>query len=142
MRKPVDLIVCMGDTLPHLPSVDDVTALFAGCAEAVAPDGRLVLTFRDLRHELTGLDRFIPVRSSSDKVMICFLEYEEETVKVHDLIYFREDDGWRLEKGVYPKLRLSSDKVAQLLAEAGFHVRHSSKNSGMITILAEEPPLR
>jgi len=137
--EPVDLIVCMGDTLPHLPSVDDVTALFGQCFDATAPNGRLVLTFRDLRHELEGLDRFIPLRSSSDKIMTCFLEYEEETVKVHDLIHLRDEEGWRLEKSMYRKLRLSSETVVRLLENVGLQIQHRSEERGMTTILAVKP---
>ncbi len=45
-------------------------------------------------YELTELDRFIPVKSDGSKIFTCFLEYEKETVKVHDIIYERiEMDG-------------------------------------------------
>jgi len=40
------------------------------------------LSFRDLTPDLTGLNRFIPVRSDPDRIMTCFLEYEPETVIV------------------------------------------------------------
>lgn len=135
-REPVDLIICMGDTLPHLQSVADILTVLGLCFNAMLSGGRLVLTFRDLTVELEGLDRFLPLRSSNDKTMTCFLEYEEETVKVHDLIHVRDGEVWRLEKSMYRKLRLSSDVVIHLLEEVGFRIQYHLERQGMITILA------
>jgi 2-polyprenyl-3-methyl-5-hydroxy-6-metoxy-1,4-benzoquinol methylase len=54
-----ELAVCMGDTLTHLVSKDDVAKMFAGCRSALDGGGRLIVGWRDLTHELDGLDRFI-----------------------------------------------------------------------------------
>ena len=52
---------------------------------ALERGGRFVITYRDLSREALELDRFIPVRSDDTTILTCFLEYEPETVKVHDL---------------------------------------------------------
>ena len=139
--EAADLIVCMGDTLPHLPTINDISTVFGQCFDAMTSDGRMVLTFRDLRYELEDLDRFIPLMSSSEKIMTCFLEYEEETVKVNDLIHIRDGGVWRLEKSMYRKLRLSLDIVIRLLEETGFTAQYQAEERGMITILAVKPIL-
>lgn len=87
---------------------------------ALGPGGRFVSTFRDLTRELEGLDRFIPVRSDRDTVFTCFLEYEPETVNVHDLVYSRNADGWDFARSCYRKLRLSESWVVDDLSRAGF----------------------
>ena len=115
-------IVCMGDTLTHLESREDVLALFRDIAAALAPGGRCVLTWRDLSTPLTGADRFIPVAADADRIMTCFLEYEPETVVVHDLVHVREGDAWTLHKSSYRKLRLPADWVAGELEKAGLRV--------------------
>src|SRR5690606_20914581 len=74
----VEVALCMGDTLTHLSSKDDVLRLFTEVHRLLAPGGRFVLGFRDLTAELRGTDRFIPVRSDSHRIMTCFLEYEPE----------------------------------------------------------------
>jgi SAM-dependent methyltransferase len=139
LDKAADLIVCMGDTLSHLLSISDISTVFEQCFDAMASDGQLVLTYRDLRYELEDLDRFILLTSSSEKIMTCFLEYEEETVKVNDLIYIRDGGVWRLEKSMYRKLRLSLDIVIRLLEETGFQVQYQAEERGVITILAVKP---
>ncbi|KAL2914084.1 hypothetical protein HK105_206342 [Polyrhizophydium stewartii] len=75
----IDAIVCMGDTLTHLGSLDEIDSLVASSFGALAPGGRLVLQFRDLTQPLFGTDRFIPVRSDERTVFTCFLEWEEAT---------------------------------------------------------------
>ena len=132
----VELIVCMGDTLTHLDSKDDVTQLFAKIYHHLEKDGEFVLTYRDLSFELKDLDRFIPVISDDNRIFTCFLEYGEEKVKVHDLIYVKEDEGWCLKKSFYRKLRLPANWVIDQLKEKGFLINHSSSDRGLSTIIA------
>ena len=103
---------------------------------ALGPGGRFVSTFRDLTPELEGLDRFIPVRSDRDTVFTCFLEYEPETVNVHDLVYSRNADGWDFARSCYRKLRLSESWVVDDLSRAGFSSVEGSVDNGVVTIVA------
>jgi SAM-dependent methyltransferase len=116
-------IVCMGDTLTHLSSKDEVDQLFRSAYNALASGGSLILTFRDLTTDLQGLDRFLPIRSDTDRIMTCFLEFESaDSVRVHDLIHVQEATGWKLTKSSYSKLRLSPAWVAERLRDAGFSI--------------------
>jgi hypothetical protein len=91
----VAVVVCMGDTLTHLSSKTDMTTLLGDVTQALAEGGRLVITYRDLTHPLRGTDRFIPVRSTPDQLLTCFLEYrDDDTVIVHDLLHTRSGDTW------------------------------------------------
>lgn len=136
--SPVELCVCMGDTLPHLESFDQVTALFERIYGALAWDGKFVTTFRDLTLELKGLDRFIPVRSDGNTIFTCFLEYGQDLVQVHDLVYARKNDTWEFHKSSYQKLRLSGEWVLEQLRAAGFTIKSSDNAKSMITIIAEK----
>jgi SAM-dependent methyltransferase len=128
-------VVCMGDTLTHLTAPERVPQLFAAVATALRSGGRFVLSYRDLSVELKGTDRFIPVRSSPDKIMTCFLEYAPDRVRVHDLVHVREGDRWQLQKSWYPKLRLPVEGVRHDLESAGLQVDFHESVRGM-TILA------
>lgn len=135
----VDAIVCMGDALTHLASHRDLSGILTSAFSALAPGGRLILTFRDMSQALTGLDRFIPVQSDADRVMVCFLEYEPETVLVHDLIHARTKDGWTMRKSSYRKLRVSSDEVVRQLETLGFKIDVNRMASRMWAISAHKP---
>jgi len=138
-ESPVELCVCMGDTLPHLETFNQVQLLFEKVFRALETGGRFILTFRDLTFELRGLDRFIPVRSDAETIFTCFLEYETEHVKVHDLVYTKNGETWELHKSCYWKLRISADRAVGLLKEAGFSIDLCDKMNGLITIIAGKP---
>jgi len=131
-----DVAVCMGDTLTHLPSLAAVGRMFDGVAAVLAPPGLFVLTFRDLTMPLAGIDRFIPVRSDADRIMTCFLEYEPETVLIHDLIHTRRGREWVLNKSSYRKLRLAPAWVASALEARGFSVLSTGPSGRMTAIVA------
>jgi 2-polyprenyl-3-methyl-5-hydroxy-6-metoxy-1,4-benzoquinol methylase len=134
---PAELVLCMVDTLVHLQSRDHVTALFAKVHAALEPGGQFIVSFRDLSSEAAELDRFIPVRSDDTTVFTCFLEYEPETVKVHDLVYRRQPDGrWALFKSYYRKLRLARSWVEAELTRAGFARVVADAERGFITMVA------
>jgi SAM-dependent methyltransferase len=139
LRVPVGAITCLGDTLTHLPSIDDVQALFSDARGALRPGGALVLTFRDLSRALEGPARFIPVRSDDDAILTCFLEYFPTTVRVHDVLYRREAGTWHLTASAYDKLRLSPSDVERWLTAAGFDLAHLANTRGLIEIIARTP---
>ena len=57
--KPVDVIVCMGDTLTHLPNHSAVELLFRDVAASLRPGGLFAATFRDyVSSPLQGDARF------------------------------------------------------------------------------------
>lgn len=130
------LIVCMGDTLPHLPSLDAVTALVRTAASRLQRGGRLVLGFRDLAsHTLTGASRFIPVRSEADQIFTCFLDYHADHVEVNDLLHRREGGQWRLSASAYRKLRLNAAGVGALLTDAGLALELTATEQGLVRLV-------
>lgn len=136
VTEPLAAILCMGDTLTHLPSTADVNTLLAAAYNALAPAGQLVLTFRDYTHALEGDARFIRVRSDESRILTCFLEYLPESVQVHDMLYELTPTGWDTKISSYPKLRLSIYALLTELLSLGFTARRESGQRGMIRIVA------
>jgi SAM-dependent methyltransferase len=138
--EPVDVIVCMGDTLPHLPNHSSVESLLGDVAASLSPGGLFVATFRDyVSTPLQGDGRFIPVRSDERRILTCFLEYADTTVTVHDLLHQLEGGSWRLHVSSYAKLRLAPKWVVELLSSRGLSVRRDVAPGGMIRIAARAP---
>jgi SAM-dependent methyltransferase len=118
-----DVIVCMGDTITHLGSKEDVVSLLRAVSGALTVGGMFVVSYRDLSVEAAGVDRFIPVYGDEERVMTCFLEFDKpESVTVHDLVYRRDGSRWVLEKSCYRKLRLGVDWLVGAMEAAGFVV--------------------
>jgi SAM-dependent methyltransferase len=137
VTEPVELVVCMVDTVLHLDAKETVIELFAKVRAALEPGGRFVITYRDLGREAADLDRFIFVRSDDSTIFTCFLEYEPDTVKVHDLVHRRQGGQWKLYKSFYRKLRLPPSWVEAELVRAGFSTVESGVDRGLVTIVAE-----
>jgi 2-polyprenyl-3-methyl-5-hydroxy-6-metoxy-1,4-benzoquinol methylase len=131
--SPVALILCMGDTLTHLADRRSVEKLFAEVADCLEAGGIFISA------ALSKLNRFIPVRSDADRILTCFLEYEDETVLVHDILHVREGSGWRQRVSAYRKLRLSADWVVRALEARGLQVRQEPGPAGMVRVLARRP---
>jgi hypothetical protein len=131
-----DAVLCMGDTLTHLPDVAAVRTLVLLVAEHLSAGSRFVLSFRDYSKAVEGSDRFILVNSDESRLFTCFLEYGEDTVHVHDILHERSRSGWRMRVSAYKKLRLAPDWVQQQLESGGFAVRVEAGLSGLVRIVA------
>jgi len=133
---PADLILCMGDTLTHLPDRQCVESLFSDIADSLQEGGQFVTTFRDYTAGRSEDKRFIPVKSDEARILTCALEYCGDHVTVHDLLHERDGAGWQLRVSTYRKLRLAPAWVCSSLHEKGFSVRLEPGPAGMVRIIA------
>lgn len=136
VAQPADVILCMGDTLTHLADATSLESLFAAVAAALVPGGLFVATFRDyVSMPLQGDGRFILVRGDENRILTCFLEYSDKTVRVHDVLHERAAANWQLRLSSYPKLRLAPEWVVKVLASHGFSVRREAGLGGMVRVV-------
>jgi SAM-dependent methyltransferase len=133
---PQSFILCMGDTLTHLQTNDEVEHLFAEISRALTPDGKLAITYRDYTVPPIGTRRFIPVRSDANRIHTCFLETASTHINVHDIIHERRGDTWQMQVSDYQKLRLSPLWVLEALQKAGLEPKMSQGPRGMIQVVA------
>ena len=136
LEGPADLILCMGDTLTHLPDRNAVERLFGDVGAALREGGTFVVTFRDYTTPLTGDARFIPVRRDENRVLTCVLDYVGDRVKVHDVIHERRGKAWHKRVSAYQKLRLAPAWVMQVLQANGMMVRIEPGPAGMVRLVA------
>lgn len=133
-----ELIVCMGDTITHLNSKKEISALILDCYSALAKDGKLVFSFRDYSNELTDTQRFIPVKSDETRILTCFLEYFPETVRVTDLLHEKSADGWLQKTSSYQKVRLSASDVIKMLEGLGMSIVFSQLINRLQVVVASK----
>jgi len=53
--------------------------------------------------ELINTQRFIPVKSDDNKILNCILEYDNDKVKVTDLLHEKTPKGWKQKESSYFK---------------------------------------
>jgi len=136
--KP-DAIICLGDTLTHLPGTEDVARLLRACAGRLVPQGRLAIGFRDYSQWGEGETRVIEVRSEAARRVDCTLTAFEGHMVVEDTIAEQSLGEWKTRSHPYRKLRLRPDTVTDLLVAAGAGVRRLPDHAGMVRILAQMP---
>lgn len=132
------LIVCCGDTLPHLESFEEISQLIQKSFDMLLPNGKIILSFRDYSIPLVGDRRFIPVKSDSDRILTCFLEYEPDRVRVTDLVHEISDGKWIQKVSSYHKVRITKELVEEYLKLAGFEIVFNQIQKGMVTVVAEK----
>lgn len=136
---PFDVILCLGDTLTHLPDRAAVMNLLDAVYPSLKPGGVFAATFRDyVSRELKGDERFILVRRDEERVLTCFLEYGPDHVVVHDLLTERSDQQWAQSVSSYAKLRLAPEWLAAELEKRGLAARRETAPAGMVRIVGRK----
>ncbi len=135
--KP-ELILCMGDTVAHLDSKADIEQFLQTIYETLGEKGKVILSFRDYGTELFDEARFIPVKSDPDKILICFLEYFQERLKVTDILYTRVNENWTQTLSSYNKVRITTEYIISCLENAGFKITFTEPVNRLITVIAEK----
>jgi len=132
-----ELILCMGDTLAHLPDKASILQLISAVADELDAAGRFVVSFRDYSIPLLAEQRFIPVRSDENRVLTCFLEYSDSHVTVYDILHEKDGTRWQQRVSSYRKLRLSPQWVMDSIRSAGLNVHQEPGMAGMIRLIAQ-----
>ena len=136
LSTKAELVLCVGDTVTHLPDEEYVEQLVATVRESLDERGRFVITLRDYSAPLSGDQRFIPVRSDENRIFVCFLEYNDTRVRVNDILHRREGSQWKMSVSSYDKLRIRPEWLDELLRRSGFAVTRDVNASGMLRFVA------
>ncbi|MDN5201299.1 class I SAM-dependent methyltransferase [Fulvivirgaceae bacterium BMA10] len=129
------LIVCMGDTITHLNSANDLKRLILNSYSILDKKGKFIVTYRDLSAELQGTQRFIPVRSDENRISTCFLEYEKHDVNVFDIVHEKKGDKWVQKISTYKKLKIPREIIANYFSDVGFSNLQIESEKGFVTVI-------
>lgn len=132
-----DTVLCLGDTLTHLPDPAAVESLVQSSAQHLEYGGALALQWRDTsRFTLEGSARFIEVACDHQRTMHCLLEpLDEQRLRVTDLVTDVTAEGPRTRISDYVKLRLSMSWVRDVALAAGFAIESAGSEHGMCTLV-------
>ncbi|HEX3001326.1 MAG TPA: class I SAM-dependent methyltransferase [Methanoregula sp.] len=133
-----ELIVCMGDTLTHLPDTGSVRNLLRQCDAELVPGGKFILALRDYSAGERGETVVIPVRRDTGQIFLCRLEYGDEKICVTDIVYSNRAGKWERNASSYEKIRFPPGSLIQELEHAGLQIDEHIPGEGLITIIAEK----
>lgn len=80
-----DLILCMGNTLPHLPDKKALDSLLAACGKLLNPGGHLVLNLLNYRKILDLKQRLVGITRNGGREFIRFYDFAEPHVRFNIL---------------------------------------------------------
>jgi len=75
VASPVDLVLCLGNTLPHVLTEADADFVFAEFSRALAPGGRLVVQLLNYERILARQERVVSVDRSGDVEHVRFYDF-------------------------------------------------------------------
>lgn len=130
------LILCLGDTLPHLGSEQEVDEFLDACTRSLAPGGVLALTFRDYSQERKPSECLIRVRDEPARSFTCALDFEPGRVRVTDILHEWRDGRWVESRSSYAKLRLAPERVRERLQARGLALETDTLAGGLATLVA------
>ena len=136
-NKP-ELIICCGDTISHLDNELEISRLIENINDILTSSGKIILSFRDYSLELKDTQRFIPVKSDSNKILTCHLEYFDKKVKVTDLLHEKIDNEWVQRVSSYDKVRTTKGMITNMLNSQGFDITLNETIDRMITIIGRK----
>jgi ubiquinone/menaquinone biosynthesis C-methylase UbiE len=137
--KEIELIVCCGDTLSHLDNKKEIENLLTDISATLKSGGKTLLSFRDYATELMGDQRFIPVKSDDTRILTCVLEYDNEVVRVTDLLNEKTDTGWKQKVSSYNKVRVLTNDIVKILEANKMEIQLNQVINRMSTIIAVKP---
>jgi len=132
IQSSANLILCLGDTLTHLQTLEEIEMLINRVKSNLNKGGSFIATFRDYTHLPKDYNRFIPVRSDPNRILTCFLEEQVDHIVVNDILHERKDDVWTMKISNYKKLRLSPDHLVKISLKIGLNSTIKQGPRGML----------
>lgn len=119
-----DAVLCLGNSLPHALTVEDLRATLADFTATLRPGGVLVLQNRNFARVLAGRERFMPPQGDDTHVFVRFYDFDAPQpglITFHMLILERRDDGWRQQAEATVLRPVFQDELVSLLTGSSFH---------------------
>jgi SAM-dependent methyltransferase len=126
LKKPVDLIVNLGNSLAYLSKEEYILVHLKGCNSSLSNEGVLVIDTRNYDYLLKERPRFIPLSFREDYGFIYAIDYLKESIQFN-VLYFNlsNKDFQKFSTTYYPILY---EKLIHYLKESGFEFENQYSN--------------
>jgi glycine/sarcosine N-methyltransferase len=120
VSPPVDAVFCLGNSLPHLLTEDDLSASLRSFATALRPGGLLVLQTLNYDRILAAKERVQSVKETGGTTYVRFYDYEESLLRFNILRLTKQAGGIVHEMRSITLRPILKNPLCRLLSEAGF----------------------
>jgi SAM-dependent methyltransferase len=117
--SPLDIVLCMGNTLPHILSDKELDEGLCAARSVLAADGILVLQLLNYECILAERERIVSIDTRDGESFVRFYDFLPDGLVRFNLLRFRQADGGHSLAGVLlrPYVR---EQLVRALAKAGF----------------------
>ena len=121
LEGPRDAVLCMGNSIPHLLTDDDLNRTIAGFATLLKPGGVLAVHLLNYARVLSEGERIVGVTRTGSKEFVRFYDFDRDSVAFNILEIQWDDEGRCSHKLLTTPLRpyLHSELI-DALTTAGF----------------------
>ena len=119
---PFDAVFCMGNTLPHLLSEEEIRIALANFSAILRPGGTLLFQILNYDRILATRERVQGARESNGVTFVRFYDFDDTRGLVHFNILRLEKKEDRLTTGLItvPLLPVTSARIVSILEECGY----------------------
>jgi glycine/sarcosine N-methyltransferase len=119
-RTPVDLLLCLGNSLPHLDSVEALQAVLSHWRGLVKQDGHVVIQLLNYRRVLDLGERIVNIRRDGGTTIVRFYDFLDTRLRFNILSITETPDG--LEHDLQSTLLspFTAEDIESAAVEAGF----------------------
>jgi glycine/sarcosine N-methyltransferase len=93
----VDAVFCLGNSLVHLLSDDDVARVLSNFASVLRPGGLLMVQILNYRKILASRERIVGVQQRGDSMFVRFYDFVDPLLQFNILHLRRERENWKAE---------------------------------------------
>ncbi|MBT7788377.1 MAG: class I SAM-dependent methyltransferase [Calditrichaeota bacterium] len=116
----VDLVICRGNTLPHLRISDSLGSAFSAFSRVTRSGGRLVLQWLNYDMILKDKKRLVGVSGDNNEVFTRFYDFISPEEVVFNLLIQNYDEKWKSKWISTPLTPWTSDTVLDTLKRNGW----------------------
>ena len=124
LGQSFDAVICLGNSLPHLPTAQAVAGAMSDFAAVLAPGGLLVVQNRNFDQVWAERQRFMPPQSyregEREWLFLRFYDFHESTVTFNMVRLRRADGAWEQDTEATLLRPIFRDELAEALDAAGF----------------------
>jgi glycine/sarcosine N-methyltransferase len=121
VHNKFDAVFCLGNTLPHVLTEEELFQSFKSFRKILNSDGRVFLQLLNYERILNFRERILNVKEVNDKIFVRFYDYEGESI-VFNILTIQKSGG-QMEHSLN-SVRLfpwRSSDIVRSLKDAGFH---------------------
>ncbi|MBD3225292.1 MAG: methyltransferase domain-containing protein [Caldithrix sp.] len=119
--QEVDILFCLGNSIPHLLSTEELERTFSGFRKLVRPVGILAIQILNYENILKNAERIVGIKKAGGHTFVRFYDFLQNTIRFN-ILSIEED-----EKGLHHTLSSTElypyrwQELQSFLDKAGFH---------------------